>query len=241
MGSLPKPLIGLLLGTVAFFAIWMVALKPSSSSSGGGSQGGLGQYQSAINKAHQAVTTSNQANAKLGAPTATTRGATTPGATTPPATKTATTTKTATKTATKTTPTATKPAAAKPATKAKAVPATKPTAQSASAAAAADAKTVATALGASRVVAILFYNDAAADDRAMKAELAAIPTHQGAVVKVAVPVSQLIQFSSLTQMVDINTAPELVIIDGEHHASTLIGYADGVEIAQRIDDALAVH
>src|SRR5947209_19675589 len=71
MGTLPKPLIGLLLGTVAFFAIWMVALKPHSSASGG-SQGGVGQYQSAINKAHQAVATSNQANAKLGAPTATT-------------------------------------------------------------------------------------------------------------------------------------------------------------------------
>ena len=80
MGTLPKPLIGLLLGTVAFFAIWMVALKPSSSSSSGGSQGGVGQYQPAINKAHQAVTTSNQANAKLGAPTSTTS---TPKPTTP--------------------------------------------------------------------------------------------------------------------------------------------------------------
>src|SRR5947209_17241004 len=71
MANVPKPLIGLLLGTVAFFAVWMVALKPSSSSSSGASQGGVGQYQSAINKAHRAVTTSNQANAKLGAPTAT--------------------------------------------------------------------------------------------------------------------------------------------------------------------------
>jgi len=223
MGSLPKPLIGLLLGTVAFFAIWMVALKPSSSSSNGGSQGGLGQYQSAIDKAHQAVTTSNQANAKLGAPTATTQATTTPAV------------KTAVKPATK--------VAAKPATKATDKPTTKakagkPTAQSAAAAAAADAKNVAAAIRAGKVVAILFYNDAAADDRAMKSELAAIPTHHGQVVKVAVPVSQLIQFSGLTQSVDINTAPELVLIDRTHQASTLIGYADGVEIAQRIDDAL---
>jgi hypothetical protein len=210
MGTLPKPLIGLLLGTVAFFAIWMVALKPHSSSSGG-SQGGVGQYQPAINQAHQAVTTSNQANAKLGAPTATT-SATTPAATT---------------------------SAPQPATKAKAAPATKPTPQSASASAAASAKTVGTAIRAGKVVAILFYNDAAADDRAVKSELAAIPTHGDQVVKVAVPVSQLIQFSSLTQTVDVNTAPELVLIDHARQASTLVGYADSVEIAQRIDDALA--
>ena len=229
MGSLPKPMIGLLLGTVAFFAIWMVALKPHSGTSGG-SQGGVGQYQPAINKAHQAVTTSNQANARLGAPTATTPAPTKSTATEPATTS-------ATTAATKA---ATKPVTA-PVTKAKAAPAApaKPTAQSASASAAASAKTVATALRAGNVVAILFYNDAAADDRAVKSELAAIPTHGGQVVKVSVPVSQLIQFSSLTQTVDVNTAPELVLIDHARQASTLVGYADSVEIAQRINDALA--
>jgi len=225
MGTLPKPLIGLLLGTVAFFAIWMVALKPHGSSSGG-SQGGVGQYQSGINQAHGAVTTSNQANAKLGAPTATT-SATTPTATT--------------KATAKATTKATTSAPAKPVTKAKAkaVPATKPTAQSESAAATATAQTVSAAIKAGKVVAILFYNDAAADDRAMKTELAAIPSHGGQVVKAAVPVSQLIQFSSLTQTVDVNTAPELVLIDHARQATTLVGYADSVEIAQRIDNALA--
>ncbi|HKO28140.1 MAG TPA: hypothetical protein VJU80_11825 [Solirubrobacteraceae bacterium] len=208
-------MIGLLLGTVAFFAIWMVALKPHSSS--GGSQGGAGQYQPAIDQAHQAVTTSNQANAKLGAPTATT------SATTPAATNQATT------------------APAKPAAKpeAKATPAPKPTAQSEAAAAKTATQTVGAAIRDHKVVAILFYNDAAADDRAVKTELAAIPTHGGQVVKVAVPVSQLIQFSSLAQTVDVNTAPELVLIDKTQQASTLVGYADSVEIAQRINDALA--
>ncbi len=233
MGSLPKPLIGLLLGTVAFFAIWMVALKPSSSSSNGGSQGGVGQYQSAINQAHGAVTTSGQANAKLGAPTATTSATT-------PATKPATTpaTKPTTTKPTTTTPAATTPAKSV-AKAAAAKPVAKPTTESAKAAAATAAQTVSTAISAGKVVAILFYNDAAADDRAMKAELARIPTHGGQVVKVAVPVSQLIQFSSLTQTVDVNTAPELVLIDKARQASTLVGYADSVEIAQRIDDALA--
>jgi hypothetical protein len=240
MGSLPKPLIGLLLGTVAFFAIWMVALKPGSSSKGG-SQGGVGQYQPAINKAHQAVTTSNQANAKLGAPTATTSAKTSSPAPTAAATTPAATTP-AKATPAKATPakTTTAKTAVKPVTKAAAAtPVAKPTTQSAKATAAAAVQTVGTAIRAGKVVAILFYNDAAADDRAMKTELAAIPTHGDQVVKVAVPVSQLSQFSSLTQTVDVNTAPELVLIDKTRQASTLVGYADSVEIAQRIDDALA--
>ena len=218
MRSLPKPLIGLLLGTVAFFAVWMVALKPSSSSSGG-SPSGVGQYQSAINKAHQAVTTSNQANARLGAPTATTPATTAKVSTTPAA-------------------------KAAPATSAKTSPAAKaaahksPANASTTASAASEVQTVQNAVRAGKVVAVLFYNGAAADDRAMKSELASIPTHKGEVVRLAVPVSQLTQFSMITQ-IPVDSSPTLVVIDPARQATTLIGFADGVEIAQRIDDALA--
>lgn len=240
MANLPKPLIGLLLGTVVFFALWMVALKPSSSSSGGGSQGGLGQYQSAINQAHQAVTTSNQANAKLGAPTATTSATTSPAKSPATTATTATTANTAKVTAASiaATKAATAKAAAAKAAATKAAVA-KAAAAEATAAAAAEAQNVESAIRAGKVVAILFYNDAAADDRAMQSELAAIPTHHGQVVKAAVPVSQLIEFSAITAEIPVDTAPELVLIDHARQATSLIGYADGVEIAQRIDDALA--
>ena len=219
MRSLPKPLIGLLLGTVAFFAVWMVALKPSSSSSGG-SPSGVGQYQSAINKAHQAVTTSNQANARLGAPTATTPATTAKVSTTPAA-------------------------KAAPATSAKTSPAAKaaahksPANASTTASAASEVQTVQNAVRAGKVVAVLFYNGAAADDRAMKSELASIPTHKGEVVRLAVPVSQLTQFSMITTQIPVDSSPTLVVIDRARQATTLFGFADGVEIAQRIDDALA--
>jgi hypothetical protein len=212
MARVPKPLIGLLLGTIVFFAIWMVALKPKTSA-GGGSQGGAGQYQSAIDKAHQAVTTSNQANAKLGAPTAT---APAPKPATPakaaPTTKTSTTAKTTT--------------AAKRSTS---------TAQSG----ASGVKTIQAAIRAGKVVAVLFYNDAAADDRAVKSELATVPAHHGKVVKLAVPVSQLTQYSVVTQQIPVVTAPTLVLIDAARQATMITGYADPVEIAQRIDDALS--
>ena len=230
MRSLPKPLIGLLVGTVAFFALWMVALKPSSSSSGG-APSGVGQYQSAIDKAHQAVTTSNQANARLGAPTATTSGTTAKPSTTP-APKTAPTAKTSAKVA----PTTTSTAKTAPA---KAAAHKSPANASTAASAASEVQTVQNAVRAGKVVAVLFYNGAAADDRAMKSELPSIPTHKGQVIKLAVPVSQLTQFSMITTQIPVDSSPTLVVIDRARQATTLIGFADGVEIAQRIDDALA--
>jgi hypothetical protein len=220
MGSLPKPLIGLLLATVAFFALWMVALKPSSSSSSG-SQGGVGQYQSAVNQAHQAATTSNRANAKLGAPTATT---------TPPKSATS-----APKPATKATPATKAKTAAAPATSPKAKTADKP----APASTAAEVKTVVNAVRDHKVLAVLFYNPAAADDQTMVKELGAIPTAKGKLVKVSVPVSQLTNFAVITAKVPVVTSPTLVIVDTKGQATTLTGFAGTGEIHQRLDDALA--
>jgi hypothetical protein len=211
MRSLPKPMIGLLVATLAFFALWYVELKPSASTSGG-SPSGLGQYQSAINKAHQAVATSNAANAKLGAPVATTAAPKSP-------------------TATKTAP------AANTSAKAKAVPATKP---AVAPSAAAQVKLIANAVAAHDVVAVLFYNPAAADDQAMKQELGAVPTHRGQVVKLAVPVSELTQFQGVTAQIPVVTAPTLILIDPTRQATVITGYASQLEIDQRVADALAV-
>ncbi len=220
MGTLPKPLIGLLLGTVAFFAIWMVALKPSSSSSSGGSQGGVGQYQSAINKAHQAVTTSNQANAKLGAPTSTT-----------PAPKPTKPTKTATATAANAAP------VTKAKTAAKAAPAAKPAAVST----ADQVTTVQDAIRDHKVLAVLFYNPAGSDDQSMVKELAAVKAHGLPIVKVAVPLSALTQFGMITTQVSVVTSPTLVIIDPQHQATTITGFASSGEIGTRIADAAGVN
>lgn len=230
MASLPRPLIGLLVATLAAFGLWYVELKPSSSSSGS-SQGGVGQYQSAINQAHQAVKISGAANARLGAPTSTGPA---PNSPTPaktatavkPATKGATTTKTVT--ATKTATTKTKVATtktAKPAAKALT------TAQQVS--------LVTSAIESRKVVAVLFYNTSAADDQAMAKELGTVSTHGGHVVRLAVPVSELTNFSIITQQIPVVTAPTLVLIDADRQATTLTGFADTDEISQRIDDALA--
>jgi hypothetical protein len=177
------------------------------------------------------VTTSNQANAKLGAPTATA-----------PAPKPATPAKAAPATKPTAAPVTKSAPAAKSAPVAKSAPAAKAKAKSAASdqpSAASGVQAIKDAIRAGKVVAVLFYNGAAADDKAMKQELAAVPTHGGKVVKLAVPVSQLTDFGVITQEIPVVTAPTLVLIDASHHATTITGYADPVELAQRVEDAVA--
>ena len=222
MASLPRPLIALLVATLAAFGLWYVELRPSSSSSGGGSQG-AGAYQSAINRAHQAVKTSNAANAKLGAPTST---GSAPASPTPA--KTTATAKSSTTAA----------VASKPVAKAtQKTVASKPAAKTASPAK--QVSQIKSAIAEHKVVAVLFYNDAAADDQAVDHELASVPTHRGKVVKAAVPLSQLTSFGIITQQIPVVTAPTLVLIDSSRQATEITGFADTLEITQRVDDALA--
>ena len=202
MTSVSKPLLGVLLAAVVLFAGVMVFFKGHSSSASNS-----GVYQSAIDQAHHAVKTSNAANARLGAPTATTSAAApsrSAGASHPSRTTHAVKT-------------------------AGHVAATKPTSGAKSA-----VGQVETALAQHKVVGLLFYNPAASDDLGVKTELAAAGTRQN-VVKVAVPVTDVAQFTMLTSTVPVSSSPTLVLIDRGGDASTITGFADRFEIAQRLN------
>ena len=230
MDNLSRPLIALLVGSVAFFAVWMVALKPSGS--GSSSSGGSSAYQSAIAKAHAAVATSNAASAAHGgtvaggAHTASTPAgqASTPSASGATAAGSAGTPALTRHGATKLT---TRPAPATPRHLALATPAQRLNALEG-------------ALRTNKVLALLFYNGAAADDLAVRKELASVPTHKAHVLKFAVPLSELAQYTVVTNQVPVSSSPTLVLIDRMQHATTIVGFADRFEIAQRVDDALTV-
>jgi hypothetical protein len=265
MTHVSRPLVALLAGTVLFFALWIVALKPSSSSSGGApsGQGGVGQYQSAINSAKDSVKAQNQQSATAG---------NVPGAatTTPAANP-------STPAATSSTPAATTTTPAQPATharakhggvaahkgnavathKAKTVAAHNDktvTAHKAHAVAAPKAPSptpavhlrgarhrfnvVTTALREHKVIAILFYNPAGTDDQAVKHELSSIPTYKASVVKLTVPISELSRYTAITTQVMVSTTPTLVLIDRHHQASLITGYATGFEIGTLVASAL---
>jgi hypothetical protein len=219
MAHVSRPLIALLVATVAFFALWVVALKPSGSSThnGTGSGQGLGQYQSDINAAHQAVKTANGASARAGAgPTA---AATAPGNTQAPvhSASVATTAKTTVT-----------PARARPPsiTHARA-----PVSRFAA---------VQRALRSHKVLALLFYNPAAPDDRAVRQELGTVTAHGGKVFKLAIPLNEINRYAAITDRVPVNLSPTLVLVAPSGQADEIVGYSDPFEIAQRVDDALAL-
>jgi hypothetical protein len=220
LGNVSRPLIGLLVATVLVFALWIVALKPSASSSG--SSGGLGQYQNAINAAHNAVKVAQGAAAAQGGNLATPSAA-------PPQSGTAAA--------------GAASASAAPAAKPSNSPATPPKG-AANPAPTRGKKTrlsiVEGALRHHRVVAMLFYNPAGADDRAVEQELAGVSRHNGRVVKLAVPISELAAFPVISNQVSITQSPTLVLVNPAAQATTIVGFADTFEIAQRIDGALAV-
>jgi hypothetical protein len=209
MTHVSRPLIGLLLATVVFFALWMVALKPHSSGGGAGGSAnpGLGQYQADINAAHRAVGTANAASARAGAvPSA-------PATTVDPATAAA-------------------PRAVAPKPVARPAPHPKPADSRAS--------SVQRALRSHRVLALLFYNPSAPDDRAIHQELAGIPTHGSRVFKLAIPVTEIRRYTSVVEELPVNLTPTLVLVAPDRQTDEIVGYADPFEISQRVDDALAL-
>lgn len=213
-----RSLIALLVGTVVFFALWMFALKGSSSTPGGSgsSKGGaLGQYQSDISAAHKAVATSNASNAASGNENATSSGGASASANS----------------------TAKPSAGSTPQTQSQPSPPVT-TAEAHRHSAAATLATVQAAVKSQKVVALLFYNPAAPDDQAVKQELAAVPVHKGAVVKLTVPLSEAASFTAVTQQVPLNFSPTLVLISKTDQASEIVGYSTPFEIDQRVLDAL---
>lgn len=87
-------------------------------------------------------------------------------------------------------------------------------------------------------MALLFYNPAAADDQAVKRELASVPRARGEVVKLAIPLNEAASFTAVTQQVPLNFSPTLVLISSTGEASEITGYSDKFEIDQRVFDAL---
>ena len=241
MGTLPKPLLGLLLATVVAFVLWTVALKPGASS--GGSPN-AGTYQSAIAKAHQASALSGRANAANGAPVGTstapaatstapagsTRAA--PAAHSAPATPASAQSQSSQSKSNQSTSAQGKSGQSKPNATPK--PAAKP-------ALAVSQRSVLAAINAHKVVGVLFYNPSAPDDTAVQQQLARVGTDHGQVATFAVPISQLTNFGALTAKVPVNQTPTLIIIDRQGEARSLVGFLDQREISQRIADGLANH
>ena len=191
MANLPRPMIGLLVATIAFFAVWTVALKPSSSSGPASSSSSPAPAASQPKAAAPAHADADASHASASASAAKAQPA------------------------------------AKPAVKHAVSPQQRQT-------------VIEHGLNHHKVLAILFFNPAAADDRAVKHELDEIPARGGKVVKLAVPLSELTRYPVITNQVQVTESPTLVLIDGQRKADLLTGYLDQLELSQRVSDAVAV-
>ena len=224
-----RSLIALLVGTVAFFALWIVALKPSGSKT---SSQGLGQYQSAINKAHQAVSTSNASNAASGnagtGSSPTTSTTVTSGGAAASQTSSVSKTSGSTTSSTKSHPVTKSVARTKP------VPHLTAKVGAHNPATLARLSTVQNALAAHKLVVMLFYNPQGADDQAVKQELAGVPSSRGRVVKVNIPLSESANFTAVTQQVPVNFSPTLVLIAPGGKTEEIPGLTDRFTILQSV-------
>jgi hypothetical protein len=193
-------MIGLLVATIAFFAVWTVALKPSSSSGPASSSSSPAPAASQPKAAAPAHADASHASASQA-------------------------------TAAHASATSASEAKAKPVAR----PAVKHTVSPQQ-----RQSLIENGLNHHKVLAILFFNPAAADDQAVKHELDEIPAQGGKVVKLAVPLSELTRYPVITNQVQVTESPTLVLIDGQRKADLLTGYLDQLELSQRVSDAVAV-
>ncbi|MDX6649430.1 MAG: hypothetical protein QOJ97_1381 [Solirubrobacteraceae bacterium] len=230
MDQVSRPIQFLLIGVLAFAALWFVALRPKTDSGGAAAPppaaaapapaksslpGGLG---TAVDKAR---TTQAQGNAAAAAQSGTTTS--TLGAAPAPA-----------------------PAAAKPATtaakpRAAARPAkpraATPVRRRAEGPGPTPAK-VRRGLAQRHAVVLLFYSAASSDDRAVRSELAGVSRRGGRVDTWAIPVSALSRFANVLQGVQVFQTPSVVVLSSTRKPMLLAGYTDRAEIDQVANAAL---
>ena len=260
MGNVSRPLIALLVATVAFFALWLVALKPGSGSntpaptitqspggtssvSTGGSEGSVGAFKNDINAARNVQNQVNANTASQGAAEAGTPASSAPASSAPASSAPAST--------------ATTPAAGSASRHASSTNKAKHAAHHAAAAStshhgaarhvvanpgvastpAARLSAVKSAFAQHKVLALLFYNPAGPDDQAVKAELTRIPGDRGQVVKLAIPVGEIPSYAQVMSQIPVNFTPTLVVVSPQRQAFELTGFADSFAIAALIDSA----
>jgi hypothetical protein len=89
-----------------------------------------------------------------------------------------------------------------------------------------------------KVVAILFTNNKAADDRRTIKALKHAYTAHGKIVTHVVPITKISKYRPVAQGVDVAQSPTLMVIDRDRHAQSLVGYANVDTINQAVIDGL---
>ncbi len=228
MSQVSRPFRILLAATALLFMLWLVALRPKpiappAQSAGAQTTGGsqaLGGLSRAIDKAHNAATTSGQANARAGADQAS-GGSGTAGNQVKklPASVAGVAT------------VGTKQAGAL-IVEIKKVDLTKPL----KATLPADAQR---ALDTGKVLVLLFWDGKSSDDRSVRGAVRSLNTHHGKVFKDVSRLSAIGKFSAITNGVPVLGSPTVIVVGKKgKHAVSFTGFVAKTNIDQAVRAAL---
>ena len=97
---------------------------------------------------------------------------------------------------------------------------------------------VARAVRRDKVVALLFWNSRAPEDRRVRRALRDANAYGGRVFVRVAPVSDIARYAPITRGVDVAQSPTLVVVDADLHAEALVGYVARTTIRQALSDAI---
>ncbi len=204
---------------LVFGVLWLLVLRPSGDAAvdapipaaptSGATAPGVNGLGTAVDKANGAVAVSDAANAAAAAAGQPVATTSAPAAAAP------------------TTPVA---GAAAPASVAK----TKKTATTTGD----PSRPILDALGAGKVAVVLFYEDRAADDKAVRRSVRELPRRNGKVKVYAAPIKDVGRYDAITRGVQVLSAPTVLVIGADRSVQTILGFTQVGEIDQLVDDAL---
>jgi len=99
-------------------------------------------------------------------------------------------------------------------------------------------KPILDAIGDGKVAVVLFYEDAASDDRAVRRSVRALPRHGGRVAVFLAPIADIGHYQAITRGASVQSAPTVLIVSADGSARAITGYTDAKEIDQYVSDAL---
>jgi hypothetical protein len=94
-------------------------------------------------------------------------------------------------------------------------------------------------IDAHKVVVLLFWDRAGADDRAAHEAVESLDTHGGKVAVHAIDVKDVGRYESVTQGVDVTQSPTTIVVSRDAKARSVAGLTDPTEVQQLVREALA--
>ena len=96
---------------------------------------------------------------------------------------------------------------------------------------------VAKAVAEKKVLVMLFWNENAIDDRAVRREIRAIDRHKGKVKVHVASIGDVARYAAITRGVNLEQSPTVVVSKGTT-ADALVGYVDAATVDQAVSDLL---